>query len=177
MKIAIASTGLGHVARGVEAWALGLADELADTARYPQVNVTLFAGDKVSRYQGDKVSRSQGGKVVVVRCLKRGDRITRMLARMMPGFTWRWGLKNVYGWEQFTFWLHLAPMLKKGEYDILHTQDAMLAYWCMTWRRRGWIATKEILAHGTEEPGEFLARFDYLQHLAPYHAEALTAES
>ncbi len=28
-----------------------------------------------------------------------------------------------------------------------------------------------ILAHGTEEPLEFLEKFEYVQHLAPWHLE------
>ncbi len=107
--------------------------------------------------------------VVVLACLRRGRRAARVLARMAPGFLWRWGLKSAYGWEQATFWLRLAPTLRRGGFDILHVQDPMLAYWCRAWRRRGWLTTREILAHGTEEPLEFLDKFEYVQHLAPWH--------
>jgi hypothetical protein len=52
----------------------------------------------------------------------------------------------------------------------------MVADWCRRFRRLGLVRTKEILAHGTEETAEFLAKFDYVQHLAPWHlSEALKA--
>jgi hypothetical protein len=89
----------------------------------------------------------------------------------MPGFTWRWGMKSTYGWEQFTFWMLLWPKLRRGKFDILHVQDPMVAYWCRLFRKWGLVKTKEILAHGTEEPVEFLEKFEYVQHLAPWHME------
>ena len=46
-----------------------------------------------------------------------------------------------------------------------------MADWCRRFRGRGLVKTKEILAHGTEESNEFMARFDYVQHLAPWHLE------
>jgi glycosyltransferase involved in cell wall biosynthesis len=47
----------------------------------------------------------------------------------------------------------------------------MLADWCRRWRERGWTKTEEVLAHGTEEPIEFLERFPYLQELSPFYAD------
>ncbi len=162
MKIAVASSGLGHVARGIESWALSLADALTDRERYPDLEVTLFAAAPVKTL----------ARLRVVPCLQRGDRAAIWLARWTPGFAWRWGLKSVYGWEQFSFWLRLSGSLRRERYDILHVQDPMLAYWCRAWRRRGWLATREILAHGTEEPRKFIEQFDCVQHLAPWHKEA-----
>ena len=89
----------------------------------------------------------------------------------MPGFTWRWGLKSAYELEQKSFWRHLWPILRDGGYDILHVQDPLLAELCRRYRKAGKLRTKEILAHGTEEPMEFLAKFDYVQQLAPWHLE------
>ena len=87
----------------------------------------------------------------------------------MPGFMWRWGLKDGYGLEQFTFWRHLREHIQKGQFDILHVQDPMIAFWCRRARKAGRLHTCEILAHGTEEPLSFLSQFDFLQHLAPWH--------
>ncbi len=199
VRIAIASSGLGHVARGIEAWAADTAVALARRG----VDVTLFAGETL---QGGRATGLQGGgtpdhgpraadhrqgtidrgpeigacqmgpsthsaPTSVLPCWKRGGRTARLAARVMPAFAWRWGLKSAYGWEQVTFWLRLAPMLKAGRYDILHVQDPMIAFWCRLWRKRGWLKTKEILAHGTEEPLEFLSRFQYVQELAPYYLD------
>ncbi len=71
-----------------------------------------------------------------------------------------------------SFWLRLWPHLRRGRYDILHVQDPMVAYWCRMFRHWGLVKTREILAHGTEETAEFLGKFDYVQHLAPWHLEA-----
>jgi glycosyltransferase involved in cell wall biosynthesis len=94
----------------------------------------------------------------------------------MPGWSWRWGLKAPYGWEQFSFWWRLWPRLLAGRFDVLHVQDPMLALWCRMFRRCGLVKTREILAHGTEEPPGFMAAFDYVQHLAPVHLEDVLAE-
>lgn len=179
MKIAIASSGLGHVARGIETWALDTAQALAERA----VNVTLFAGadgGKGVRVQGsgeperpDAPAEGHGLHVVVLNCLKRNTPKAQRLAARFPGCAWRWGLKSDYGWEQFSFWWKLWPHLRKEGFDILHVQDPMLAYWCRKFRKMGLLRTKEILAHGTEEPGGFIRQFEYVQHLAPWHLEQL----
>ncbi len=203
MKIAIASSGLGHVARGIETWAHDTAAALA--AR--DVDVTLFAGggagvqdagesgknvqrptskrgmlgwklgvgrwllrvDSGGAAQGQSQPASRGPRTVYLRCRRRNDRPARCLARLCPGWLWRWGFKSAYGWEQFSFWLQLWPRLQRGRFDILHVQDPMVADWCRRFRKAGLVRTREILAHGTEEPSAFLARFDYVQHLAPWH--------
>ena len=109
-------------------------------------------------------------------CLKRGDWRTRALVRIMPGFTWRWGWKSAYDLEQRSFWRRLWPILRDENYDILHVQDPLLADLCRRYRLAGRLRTKEILAHGTEESAAFLAKFEYVQHLAPWHlSEALKA--
>ena len=207
MKIAVASSGLGHVARGIETWALDTAAALAKVG----VDVTLFAGGgeaKVSGVGGYEApvgpaspkprpgaglrrSPPYGDPEVppaaaleaerppgvalkpacFLGCLRRTDRKAKRLARFTPRLLWRWGLKSEYGWEQASFWWKLWPHLRRGKFDILHVQDPMVANWCRIFRNAGLLTTKEILAHGTEEPAEFIARFDYVQHLAPWHLE------
>lgn len=166
MRIAVASSGLGHVARGIETWARETAFALSRKG----MDVVLFCN------AGPAASAAPPGlPVQVLNCLKRGDRRAERLAARMPGFAWRWGLKSPYGWEQFAFWLALWPKLKAGRFEILHVQDPMLAFWCRAFRRMGLLGTREILAHGTEEGVEFLRRFDCVQHLAPWHLEQALA--
>jgi glycosyltransferase involved in cell wall biosynthesis len=55
--------------------------------------------------------------------------------------------------------------------DILHVQDPPVARIAQAARRLGWIKTKTILAHGTDEQFDDLRTFDYLQHLSPWHLE------
>ena len=152
----MASSGLGHVARGIETWALDTFVALSERG----ADASLFSGAPL-----------MGVPFVAVPNLRRSWRRSCIASRMMPGPLWRCGLKSAYGWEQFTFWLALWPKLRKGRYDILHVQDAMVAYWCRKFRGWGLVKTKEILAHGTEEPLEFLEQFECVQHLAPWHLE------
>lgn len=205
MRIAIASSGLGHVARGVETWACDTAVALAQTMNleweksieqketketkgrdlisaeggeekssllslFPSVQASSIR-DSVTLFCAAPLANPVSCHVVPLSCLKRGDPLAKFLTRIMPGFTWRWGLKDTYGWEQFTFWMLLWPKLRRGKFDILHVQDPMVANWCRLFRGWGLVKTKEILAHGTEESVEFLNRFDYVQHLAPWHLE------
>jgi len=160
MKIAVASSGLGHVARGIETWAHDTALALAARG----VDATLFCGKALA-------APVTALPVMPLACLRRDEKPAQWLARLAPGPAWRWGLKAPYGWEQLSFWLSLWPHLRRGHYDILHVQDPMLAWWCRVFRSKGWVKTREILAHGTEETKDFLAQFDYVQHLAPWHLE------
>jgi len=160
-KIAIASSGLGHVARGVESWARDTADALHEQG----LDVTLFSGVRIDPGPARRV---------VVPCLRRSSSVSRLLVRLFPGFSWRWGLKDGYGLEQLTFWLNLRRLL--DGFDILHVQDPMLALWCRKARLAERVATKEVLAHGTEEPAAFLGQFDYVQHLIPWHLEKVLKE-
>lgn len=195
MKIAIASSGLGHISRGIETWARDTASALHEQG----IDVTLFAageceGVGVTEYRGYGVTQHRetilprdGGlhhpgtpsprhpdtpsPLTILPCWRRYDRKTQLLAKLMPGFCWRWGWKRAYDIEQHTFWRHLKKALIKGDFDILHVQDPLIADLCRKARLSGQIKTREILAHGTEEPPEFLANFEYLQHLAPWHLE------
>lgn len=155
MKIAIASSGLGHITRGIESWA----QETFSALREAGLDVELFGGPK---WRGKGTSSF---------AFNRNKLMARILKRITPGFMWRLGLKSTYGWEQFSFWLGLWQNLLVRRFDILHVQDPMLAFWCRFFRRCGWVSTKEILAHGTEESAKFLSQFQFVQHLAPWHLE------
>ena len=157
MKIAIASSGLGHVARGIETWALDTANALARKG----CDVTLFAAGVVE----------SECPCVAVSCIRRRTPLSDCIIKLLPRFTWRWGLQSGYGLEQRTFWRHLRRELNAGHYDVLHIQDPMIADLCRKARSAGHVSALEILAHGTEEPLEFLSHFDYLQHLAPWHLQ------
>ena len=180
MKIAIASSGLGHVARGVETWAgdtavaleefrssIGSDDHSPNTNPCNLSTVTLFSAAPLQPI----THHSSLLTIRVLPCLKRGDTLAKLISRFAPGFMWRWGWKSAYDLEQKSFWKLLWPILRDEGYDILHVQDPLLADLCRQYREKGKIRTKEILAHGTEETPEFLAKFPYVQHLAPWHLE------
>lgn len=163
MKVAVASSGLGRTNRGIEIWA---SDAGAALQARGDVQVTLFraSGQNLKSYERR------------ISCLGRNSRAVRWAVQVMPKCTWRLGWKNPHALEQFTFWWGLMPQLRRGEFDLLHVQDPMLALWCLRCRRRQWLKTREILAHGTNEPAEFLARFPFVQHLAPWHWDATRRE-
>lgn len=163
VRVAVASSGLGHIARGVETWARDTADALHERG----VAVTLFSGAPLPASMAPRVA---------VPCLRRFSCVSRLAVWWMPGFAWRWGLKSGYGLEQWTFWRHLEPLLRAGGFDVLHVQDPMVAFWCRRARLAGRLKTREVLAHGTEEPASFLAPFEYVQHLVPYHLERVLGE-
>lgn len=182
MRIAIASSGLGHVARGIETWALDTAVALAEVKRETldvkcktldvrrsdfgdAIDVTLFAAALLPHL----TSHASHLTIHVLPSLKRGDPLTQFLTRILPGFTWRWGLKSTYDLEQWSFWRHLWPKLRRGKFDLVHVQDPWLARLLDVSGRWGLHKAKVILAHGTEEPLEFLEKFEYVQHLAPWH--------
>ena len=163
MKIAIASSGLGHVNRGIEAWAEDLG--AAMHGRGESVILCKGAGAMTRSYER------------VVPCVTReSDRAQRWLRTCPKWLAWRLGLGSGYQIEQTTFALRLIRLLQRERIDILHVQDPVVAIIAQKARRIGLIRTRTILAHGTEEPPAFLDRIDYLQHLAPWHLESLKAE-
>ena len=155
-RIAIASCGLGHVQRGIEAWALDTATAL--------------------RRRGLPVRLYQGGGVVDhpldcnIGCWPRESKSTQLTLQCVPRrLGWRWGWGSPYAIEQTTFAARLLRCLRRDRIDLLHVQDPLVARAVLRAARRGLSTTRVILGHGTEEPPEFLNEFPYVQHLAPWH--------
>ncbi len=158
LRVAVASSGLGHVARGIEAWAQDLGATLL--GRGIDTIVCKAAGTPASEHER------------MIRCWTRESRAARRLVARLPRFLgWRLGLGNGYGVEQTTFAWNLIGLLRREEVDLLHVQDPQLALLVQRARRMSLVRTRTILAHGAEEPLEFQRRITYLQHLAPWHLE------
>lgn len=157
MKIAVACSGLGHVARGVEAWA-------ADLGR------TLFE-------RGYSVVLCKGGGTVeapyqrVLPCLQRMAARTQYLAKWTKRGFWRLYLGSAYQLEEATFTWHLLKLLRRETIDILHVQDPHIALFVQHANRLGWVPTRTVYGNTTNEPMEFLRKISYLHHVAPYHLE------
>src|SRR5262249_3249132 len=148
----IASSGLGHVARGIEAWADDLGAALA--ARGEDVTLCKGAGPANRPYEH------------VISCWQRDSRRTQRLLKWLPKrIFWRLGLGCAVSIEQTTFSLGLLRHLRRRRADILHVQDPHLALIVQRARQLGLVRTRTILAHGTEESTAFLRRITYLQHL------------
>lgn len=162
LRIAVASSGLGHVARGIEAWA----DDLATALHARGESVILCKGAGTAARPFERV----------VSCLRRESAGAQRLLRLLPrGLSWRVGLGSGYNIEQTTFTLNLIPLLRRERIDVLHVQDPQVAVLAQRARRMSLVRTRTILAHGTEEPPAFLKRIQYLQHLAPWHLEQVKA--
>jgi glycosyltransferase involved in cell wall biosynthesis len=158
LRIAIASSGLGHVSRGIEAWAQDLGRALAERG----ARVLLCKGDGQAQRDYERI----------VPCWTRESPRARNLVNRMPkALGWRIGLGSGYGIEQTTFTWSLLKVLRRERIDILHVQDPQVAGLVQRARRLGLVRTRTILAHGTEEPLEFQRKITYLQHLAPWHLE------
>ncbi len=161
-KIVVASSGLGHVSRGIESWANDLARALS--TRGCDVTLCKGAGGAAATFER------------VVPCWVRSSWKARLATRVVPkAIAWRLGIASTYGVEQVTFAIRLLWVLRVLNADILHVQDPVVARVAEMARRIGVVRTKTILAHGTEEPNETLAGFEYVQHLAPWHQEQCEA--
>lgn len=155
-RICIASSGLGRVARGIEAWADDLGNALA--ARGEQVLLCKAAGELKKDFER------------VIPCWSRDAAKTRALVRFLPNsLGWRIGMGSGYAVEQLTFAHNLVKVLQAEKIDVLHVQDPMVALHVQKARQRGRLHTRTILAHGTEESLEFQRKITNLQHLAPWH--------
>lgn len=162
MKIAVASSGLGHVARGVEAWAEDLGEALHH--RGAAVIKCKGAGSVQNDYER------------VIPCWTRESSQAARLKQSLPRFLgWRIGLGSGYEIEQTTFTWNLLKVLRRERIDILHVQDPQVALLVQRARGLGLVRARTILGHGTEEPLEFQRRITYLQHLAPWHLEEARA--
>jgi glycosyltransferase involved in cell wall biosynthesis len=162
VKVAIASSGLGHVNRGIEAWAADLGPALAQRGE----SVILCKGHGQAQQDYERI----------VPCWTReSSRARELMSRMPKALGWRIGMGSGYGIEQTTFTWNLVKVLRRERIDVLHVQDPQVALLVQRARRMGLVRTRVILAHGTEEPLEFQRKITYLQHLAPWHLEEARA--
>lgn len=157
LRIAIASSGLGHIRRGIETWA----DDLGTALRRRGFDATT--------YQGGKSSSASTGQAVP--CIRRFDPAAERLAKLFRRLGgWRYGMGSTYAVEQTTFALNLWRKIGRS-HDILHVQDPQVALILDRLNRAGLSRPRVILGHGTEEDASVLRRFSHLQHLAPNYLE------
>ena len=153
--VAILSSGLGHIHRGVEGWSQDLSHALYDRG----VQITLYKGSGKKKHPYEKV----------IGCWKRKSPLSKLLLKLRPQCLWHFGLSSSYTLEQMTFVWNLLPELVFHQYDIIHTKDPQSADILKKLSKWKLVSSKIILAHGTEEPFAFINNFDYIQHLAPHH--------
>jgi len=154
MKIAIASTGLGHVARGIETWAKDTAAALHRRG----VDVTLFRGSGPATLPYEQVA---------TRCIPRTSPTAQRLEKWFPPGAWRFGFGSAGQIEQTSFGWSLLPALAAGKFDLIHLQDPWLAQTLL--RRQARHGTRIVYMNGTEEPLEFLNQFPFVQEQSPHY--------
>jgi hypothetical protein len=152
------------VRRGVEAWS----QEAFDGLRALGIDVELFKGSGLPAPRQAGENGAPG--VRVVPCIRRDSTFSRQLTSLLPRGGWRLGIGSPYQAEQTSFAVN-AFWAIRHQFDLLHTKDPQVAWLFHRAHRLGLSRPKVILNHGTEEPPAFLARFHYVQHLAPFHQE------
>ncbi len=153
MRVAILSSGLGHVFRGVESWSQEIAYELKNQG----IDVTLYKG-------GGKICSSIEKTVF---CLHRGSTLTHFLVKLMPSFAWHFGFGSEVQAEGTTFAISIIKELNK--YDVIHTQEPPVAEVILLAQKLGLIHVPIIIANGTNEPVEYMKKFKYVQQLSEYY--------
>jgi len=154
-SIFILSSGLDHIKRGVEAWS---ADTFL-TLRERSIDVYLYKGSGQKRVRGEHI----------VSTLQANTERSKHIMKFIPKWGWRIGAGRDYQLQQTIFSIKLLPKLLFKRNILLHTQEAHTAFLMQRFINLRIIDAKIIIAHGTEEPFEYLNNFDYVQHLAPYH--------
>jgi 1,2-diacylglycerol 3-alpha-glucosyltransferase len=157
LKIAVASSGLGHIRRGVETWA----EDTGAALHRRGLDVTTFRGGDPSAVEWEQA----------VPCMRRFDSSTARIVKFFRPFGgWRYGVGSGYSVEQTTFALNLWRKLGQT-HDILHVQDPQVAVIFERLHRMKLSRPRVILGHGTEEEASILQRLSYLQHLAPNYMD------
>lgn len=162
LRIAVASSGLGHVSRGVEAWAAYLGRELH--RRGERVLLFKGAGEAAEPFER------------VVPCLRRAEpRMHQVRRWLRPSWSWRLGLGSNYDVEQATFAKGLIGALRREPCDVLHVQDPLAALWLQRAGSLGLHRAAVILGHGTEESAGFIGKLRFLHELTPWTADQAKA--
>jgi 1,2-diacylglycerol 3-alpha-glucosyltransferase len=154
LRVAIASCGLGHVRRGIEAWA----EDTAAALHRRGVIVSLFGG------------APGPGSFEALPCMKRHRGAARSVARVFRRLGgWRYGLGSAWDVEQTTFAFFLWLQVRR-EYDIVHVQDPTTGKILNHLHRLGLSRPSVILANGTDESVEWLSHLTVVQELSPVAA-------
>jgi 1,2-diacylglycerol 3-alpha-glucosyltransferase len=158
LRIAIGSCGLGHVRRGIEAWA----EDTAAALHRRGVIVSLFAGAP-----GPEPSNP-------LPCMKRHRGAARGVAHVFRHLGgWRYGLGSAWEVEQTTFAFFLWLRVRR-EYDIVHVQDPLIGKMLDRLHRLGLSRPCVIFANGTGDPASenvgSLSHLRVVQELSPVAA-------
>lgn len=156
LRIAIASSGLGHASRGPETWAEKTAHALYESGQ----SVTLFKGGGAAQAPYERVCP----------CICAEGSVAYWLHRVLPPQAWRLGLGSCSTIQETSFAVRLLPWLRQ-RFNVVHTHDAHVALALERARQARLVKAAPILGHGTYEPLEFLEKLSFVQHLAPFYLD------
>lgn len=140
-RVAIASSGLGYVRRGIETWAATLAEGLHKSGG----NAILFGSGPLAETRSPYVR---------VSCLRR------------DGWTRRWlSWDKAYLWEQITFARNLRRHLNRSRFDVVHVADPNLAQQLVKHCKKSGLAL--IYKDGLRLGAPWCNHFEHVQVLAP----------
>ena len=152
MKVAVATSGLGHVFRGMEGWAELLAEELSRS----EIDVTLFRGASPPKNEYD----------VCIPCIKRTSRMAKYLSKLNLIGGWRIGLGHPAQVETWSYGLSLLRHLRK-DFDLVHVKQGQLATFLTIAKKFRLLNIPFILGNGQVTSPKFIATQDYVQFLSP----------
>jgi hypothetical protein len=152
--MAVLSSGLGSINRGVESHA----ETLAYTLKEKGVNVALFKGGGISNSEIEKVFP----------CIGRNSFLARVLNILLPASFWRFGFGTAVQTEGTTFAISLTIYLLKHDFALLYTNEPPVAIFLLKMKQWGIIRSQIVLGNGTNEDVSFLDNFelDYSAQLA-----------
>lgn len=152
LRVAVACSGLGHVRRGIESWA----QDLGQALRRAEIDVAVYGG-----------APSDETPLVALPCLRRSGRGAGLLATLFRHLGgWRYGFGSPYEVEQTTFALSLWRRIGR-DVDVLHVQDPLVAKILDELHRLGLSKAQVIMANGTGEGPDSVARLSAVQYLTP----------
>ena len=146
MRVALISSGAGHVSRGIEIWMLELARHLS-----PACGAELWSGREVAGYAGPSVRLGN---------IRRDSSVLRSLP---------WGRR--YQAEQLTALPRALWELRRRRMTVAYCGDPYLAWNLKRFRR--WHGAKVVFMNGMRITPRWLRDFDGIHLLAPpYLSEA-----
>lgn len=144
LKIAVLSSGLGHIPRGIEVWSENLANLLDRNG----VNVTLFKGGGKKQKKFEKI----------IPCI-------RMNSRWLIVCKISWGLR--YAIQQYSFFILIIPFLHN--YNVVQTSDYLIGRLIHKTKKYGLINCELLFTDGNIFSLNLLRGFKYVHETSDYY--------
>lgn len=145
IKIAILSSGLGHIPRGIEVWSENLATLLDKKG----MNVTLFKGGGKKQKRFEKV----------IPCISMNSRLLTSYEVI------NWGMR--YAIQQYSFLILTFPSLKN--YDIIQTSEYFIGKLLYKAKKYGLVSGEILFTDGSIFNLNLLRGFKYVHETSNYY--------